>query len=54
MENRNLRKKERFDFKIFGKTGVKVPISSCQASSNEMASDAKVSGELAGLLFQNR
>ena len=51
--NLNLREKSRFDYRIFAKTGVKVPITSSKVTSDKnMSVEAKVSGELTGLLFQ--
>ena len=53
------REKERFDYKIWGATGVKVPLmtsaedqSQAELSKTAMSYEAKVSGELSGVIFQ--
>ena len=57
MAERFLRTKQRFDYKVYDRTGVQIPLSSTKLPTTEgtMSADAnmsKVSGTLAGLLFQ--
>ena len=56
MADRVLRKKDRFNYKVFSEKGVKVPISdfsnSLLCGTINMSSEAKVTGELSGLLFE--
>ena len=53
MADRNLREKERFDYKEYSSSGRKVPLPSEDLPEEmSVAADAKTAGKLAGLLFQ--
>ena len=54
MEKYSLREKNRFDFKIYDRTGIKVPIESTFSGATSLeiiSTESKVAGKLSGLMF---